>query len=120
MSLLRLLTAGKSLVGLNKSEARYHLPGERALPEFGGKKNPFRATVMPEKVESNQAGGTAAPDAQSPAQLPSIAQVPFHPHPQKGDPHGPLDNGATSQPSRILEQPARRPSGIRAFLLWGR
>jgi len=42
MSLLRLLTAGKSLVGLKKSDNRYHVTRQRLLPEFGAKKNPFR------------------------------------------------------------------------------
>src|SRR5258708_32731579 len=60
MSLLRLLTTGKSLVGLKKPEHRYHLPGETALPKFGGKKNPFRATVFPDKAETAETVESAA------------------------------------------------------------
>src|SRR5260221_12109279 len=63
MSLLRLLTTGKTLVGLKKLEQRYHLPGGKALPKFGGKTNPFRATVFPEKMESSAPEETLlAPD----------------------------------------------------------
>ena len=39
MSLGKLLTTGKSLVGLNDPASRYKIRG--ALPKFGGKKNPF-------------------------------------------------------------------------------
>jgi len=41
MGLLRLLTAGKSLVGLKDPEARYRMTDPRALPKFGSEKNPF-------------------------------------------------------------------------------
>jgi hypothetical protein len=56
MSLLRLLTAGKTLIGLKRSESRYQLPGGKGLPMFGSKKNPFRATVFPDKAESAPGG----------------------------------------------------------------
>jgi hypothetical protein len=53
MSLLRLLTAGKCLVGLKDYRSRYVTRG--GLPKFGSKKNPFRATVRPEpSVEQAQ------------------------------------------------------------------
>jgi hypothetical protein len=47
MSLLRLLSAGKSLVGIQAAETRYRLTEHRMLPKFGGKKNPFRRTEGP-------------------------------------------------------------------------
>jgi hypothetical protein len=47
MSLLRLLAAGKSLVGLEGSQSRYQVTRQR-LPRFASKKNPFRATSRPE------------------------------------------------------------------------
>jgi hypothetical protein len=43
MSLLRLLTAGKSLVGLRDTEHRYSVARRGLLPKFASKKNPFRA-----------------------------------------------------------------------------
>ena len=52
MSLLRLLTAGRSLVGSQNPEIRYHLSRPGALPKFGGKKNPFRVTTKPEAAHS--------------------------------------------------------------------
>ena len=47
MSLLQLLTTGKSLVGLNDTEPRYRVTRERLLPEFGPARNPFCTTVKP-------------------------------------------------------------------------
>jgi len=47
MSLLQLLTTGKSLVGTRDSENRYRMANRRVLPKFGSAKNPFRA-VEPE------------------------------------------------------------------------
>lgn len=41
MSLVRLLTAGKSLVGLRESESRYRLSRQRLLPRFEAERNPF-------------------------------------------------------------------------------
>ena len=45
MSLLRLLTAGKSLIGGSQPVTRYRAAHQGMLPKFGGKKNPFRATA---------------------------------------------------------------------------
>ena len=41
MSLLRLLTTGKSLVGLKDTDSRYRLTSQRLLPQFGRARNPF-------------------------------------------------------------------------------
>jgi hypothetical protein len=41
MSLMRLLTTGKTLVDLKNSTSRYHMPGKSILPKFGSMKNPF-------------------------------------------------------------------------------
>ncbi|HTL54840.1 MAG TPA: hypothetical protein VL361_04140 [Candidatus Limnocylindrales bacterium] len=54
MSLLRLLTAGKSLVGLKNPARRYILSARGALPKFNSKKNPFRTTTHFERVTSAQ------------------------------------------------------------------
>ncbi len=48
MSLLRLLSAGKSLVGIREATSRYHVTDQRLLPKFASKRNPFRATTRPE------------------------------------------------------------------------
>ena len=54
MSLLRLLTAGKSLVGVGDEESRYRLSSQRLLPQFGSARNPFssRAQAEPAQTES--------------------------------------------------------------------
>ena len=135
MSLLRLLTAGKSLVGLKNAESRYHLPSERALPKFGKKKNPFRATVFPEKPGA----GTAAPE---PIQVPSKGsdgtggnavggeregeQLSREADPdgnnQKTGSAGSVQNegGPMKEERNPLDLPARSTSAVRAFLLWTR
>jgi hypothetical protein len=41
MSLLRLLTAGRSLVSVRDTEPRYRVTSQRLLPQFGSGKNPF-------------------------------------------------------------------------------
>ncbi len=56
MSLVRLLTAGRSLVGISQPGNRYRLPTERLLPKFEARKNPFRRTAA-----SNPAPAAAAP-----------------------------------------------------------
>jgi hypothetical protein len=57
MSLMRLLTAGKSWVGQKDSEFGYRLTDPRSMPKFEAKKNPFRtkANEPPEQ----QAAATA-------------------------------------------------------------
>ncbi len=47
MSLMRLLTAGKSLVGIKDTQSRYRIMDERLLPKFASKANPFRGTTKP-------------------------------------------------------------------------
>jgi hypothetical protein len=47
MSLMRLLAAGRSLMGGAEQINRYRLPRTRALPSFGGNSNPFSSTVLP-------------------------------------------------------------------------
>ncbi len=79
MSLVRLLTAGKSLVGLKESENRYRVTNQRLLPKFESKKNPFgpgvtspsECAVAPEPGPQPEAPVAAvpstseAPDGQS-------------------------------------------------------
>ena len=65
MSLLRLLTTGRSWVGMDNDGIRYHALDPRAMPKFGGKKNPFRATApkvqnLEFKVQSSEHGVPAA------------------------------------------------------------
>lgn len=41
MSLVRLLSSGKSLIGFKESEIRYRMHAKYLLPKFGSSKNPF-------------------------------------------------------------------------------
>ena len=53
MSLLRLLSAGKSLVGMRDMDTRYRVTSQRLLPRFGPARNPFssRAKAEPAQAE---------------------------------------------------------------------
>jgi hypothetical protein len=79
MSLVRLLTAGKSFVGLKESGNRYRVTGQRLLPKFESNKNPFKtgakaetgevlekpAPLEPEPVIQSAAPISASPSAPS-------------------------------------------------------
>jgi hypothetical protein len=61
MSLVRLLTAGKSLVGLKDGEIQYRMGDPRSMPKFGTGENPFKgkgrsASSQPEVGQSGAAG----------------------------------------------------------------
>ena len=129
MSLLRLLTAGKSLVGLSESGGRYQLPGARALPKFGSKKNPFRATVIPEKAETAAEFETPPPETSpvqgTPADDP--VRAPTGPGVERDGARNDLthrgtsnSNSGTHQPGSPAGHSSRRASGVKAFLLWRR
>ncbi|MFO1477991.1 MAG: hypothetical protein U1F98_15250 [Verrucomicrobiota bacterium] len=55
MSLLRLLTTGKSLVGMSDSESRYRMRAR--LPHFGSERNPF----------ASRGEAASGPEAETPA-----------------------------------------------------
>ena len=58
MSLLQLLTTGKSLVGLQDSEPRYRMTHERMFPQFGPARNPFGTTDQPDVARAEARGRT--------------------------------------------------------------
>jgi hypothetical protein len=128
MSLLRLLTAGKSLVGLKKSETRYHLPSERALPKFGSKKNPFRATALPEQAgpvreQESQAQGnpTVSPNEERAQEPPAGLAGAEERQSAKGfTGPGRNNNECAGGQAKPQERAERRASAVKAFLLWGR
>jgi len=47
MSMMQLLSAGKSLVGLHDTHSRYQLRTKNTLPKFGPVRNPFVTTAEP-------------------------------------------------------------------------
>jgi hypothetical protein len=78
MSMMRLLSAGKSLVGLHDSGKQYRMSAPQALPKFGSGPNAFRArsreaipqTPAPEPRKSV----AATPVAAAKAALPGAAR----------------------------------------------
>jgi len=54
MSLMRLLTSGKTLIGLQETRPRYRMTDPRALPKFGSGKNPFRSSSKADLAEKSQ------------------------------------------------------------------
>lgn len=68
MSLLRLLTTGKSLVGVTEAEGRYRLTSQRLLPHFGATKGPFSASG---KADPASTGGGAQPLPQASHKAPA-------------------------------------------------
>ena len=64
MRMVRLLTAGKSLVGSKDGTVRYQMSDPRAMPKFGSAKNLFREAAKGKGGEGGDkgaAGGTPAP-----------------------------------------------------------
>ena len=79
MSLLRLLSAGKSLVGLKPEAARYRMSDPRAMPRFGSGRNPFQArkTLSPDAPPApvSTAAPTPAVEAPGPVVTPKVEPV---------------------------------------------
>jgi len=66
MSLVRLLTAGKSFVGLKGAEGRYRLSNQRLLPKFDPKKGPHGPGTPGQAEPAEKAPGGAIPAAATP------------------------------------------------------
>jgi hypothetical protein len=92
MSLLRLLAAGKSLVGIKDANGRYRVTEQRLLPKFASKRNPFRATTRPEEAQSPRQAAAAETGVaeQQPAEEPTSpqAQAWVPPAPSRGPASG--------------------------------
>jgi hypothetical protein len=71
MSLMRLLAAGRSLMGGDDRMNRYRLPRRQPMPHFGGDANPFASTVLP----GGARGGVVATAAVEPAAAPSAPEA---------------------------------------------
>src|SRR5437660_8597384 len=95
MSLLRLLTAGKSLIGVPPLKGRYRMSNPGSMPKFRSTVNPFKAKA--EKTEAQKS--VAEPVA---ARLPRAAQEP-EPAASVSDSDG---RDATETAVQELEKPA--------------
>ena len=74
MSLLRLLSAGKSLVGLKDSTPQYRMGDPRAMPKFGSAANPFRQKREKDPAVSSEPKSSkalAAPPSPAPTPMPA-------------------------------------------------
>ncbi len=63
MSLVRLLTTGKSLIGIKDSTSRYQMRHRHLLPKFGAERNPFAAPAAstPARVLASKSPAAASP-----------------------------------------------------------
>jgi hypothetical protein len=130
MSLLKLLTTGKSLDGAKDLGSRYRMTNRRLLPKFGTARNPFQADAAPAApaqaevaapVQAQAVETPAEPMAPVAAQLakPAVAQSP------KAAPSllqlgtskarglaSALQSRWSSQLGSLLSKPARKPKLI--------
>src|SRR5260370_38120811 len=108
MSLVRLLTTGKSLVGMQDNLSRYRLTKQRLLPKFGSGKNPF---APPEKTEPAKPAPVEAPPAMAEAGVSAPIQpetAPFFENKAGGLDAAPsvrsIERGALSYPGVTVER----------------
>ena len=75
MSLMQLLTTGKSFVGLKEVQP-YRVSHERLLPQFGPVKNPFCTTDQLDRPQTETGRRTARPLAVSQPQVAAVTALP--------------------------------------------
>jgi hypothetical protein len=66
MSLIRLLTTGRSLVNIRDGDSRYQVTSQRLLPHFGARENPFRSSGKAEPTPTAR----CSPQAHTPKVAP--------------------------------------------------
>ncbi len=130
MSLLKFLTAGKSLVGERSLVGRYQLLNPRAMPKFESAKNPFRSSIRSNTPEA--LGRSSEPDpvpaAKNGTPEPLAPPSAHAPEPVRGSKTswwtGKFSAAATwflprrraveaqTQPSNIAQQRSSNPGGL--------
>ena len=85
MSLMQLLTTGKSFSGLKDSEPRYRVTHARFLPQFGPVKNPFGATGNLDNHDTEVGRKSELSPGSSP---PNVATTPTAPAPEPASASG--------------------------------
>jgi hypothetical protein len=108
MSLVRLLTAGKSLVGLRDGDSPYRFTSQRFLPQFGPARNPFTGREQAKSAHTEAHSSGLIGDNGAPIAKPAIPA-------SKGEP------GATPQ-KEVGPRPVRAKfdARMRAEALWRR
>lgn len=94
MSLLRLLSAGRSLDGLKDKAQKYQVPRQSLMPTFGPKQNPFRRTALPEN-------GPVAPPEKPGAWVATPGAI------QSGEPQSPDAAASQAHKQEAASAPAR-------------
>jgi hypothetical protein len=112
MSLLRLLSAGKSLVGLKQEVARYRMSDPRAMPRFGSARNPFKARKAA-AVPSVAAPAAVAPESLSAPQAAASASAPVIPQPVVSVP------AASASATARVDGPSKKPMPFAAAAQFG-
>jgi hypothetical protein len=54
MSLMRLLTSGKTLIGLQDTRPQYRMADPRSMPVFSSAKSPFRKKAEAARAEAKE------------------------------------------------------------------
>src|SRR6266404_8918882 len=117
MSLLRLLAAGRSLVGMKDITARYRMRTAALLPKFGSPKNPFAAPAKAEPKPRPGIAPAAVPAQTKPEPVkmetvplfdgkPKTPKTPPTP-PAPAAPKSPVAPVKAKEPMREAIQPAR-------------
>jgi len=96
MSLLRLLTSGRCLMGLKDSANRYRVNEQALLPKFGSARNPFRKTVVPAKAVA-----PGVPQVATPAEA-LVCESPKEAKPGRSQPKG-LACRVTNRLTRLIK-----------------
>jgi hypothetical protein len=116
MSLMQLLTNGKTLVDLKHSTSRYQMPGKNFLPKFGPTKNPFSnpPRSQPAAVVVPPAPKPSLPAAKiPPAKLKETQRLPALPAKMKETKRLPFVAARKSAQSPVTE-----PAWWEKFLDW--
>lgn len=98
MSLLRLLTTGKSLVGMQDTNSRYRMRTRNLLPKFGSGRNPFAAPAPK--------GNGPAPGASSKLETGSLFESA---QPEPSTPAKPVEKKETRKPIVLPAKPVESP-----------
>jgi hypothetical protein len=108
MSLLRLLTSGKSLVGLRDTESPYRLTSQNLLPQFGPARNPFSSRAKAELAQNEARSPEHHNERATPGAKPDLPV-------SNGEPAVVLQKGAEHRAA-----PARFSARNLAVALWRR
>jgi hypothetical protein len=116
MSLMRLLTSGKSLVGLETVESRYRMRSRHLLPKFGSSKNPFAAPAPNSQSQAAEpsAEPTLTPEEVAAANLKETRRLPSA-SPAPSDTPAPAAE-KTSKISGLLDWLGQQPGRLKAKL----